>query len=64
MVAAEKPDATAAIMAQASSLEDRLGLTPRSMRLLLWKIAPDEVADKRDDKPASVRGRLRAVESA
>lgn len=62
-VAATKRDAYASVMAQASSLEDRLGLTPRAMRMLLWQIAPDEVADKRDEKTEPVRARLRAVEN-
>jgi hypothetical protein len=60
MVEAEKRDATAALLAQAVALEDRLGLTPKAMRLLLWQIAADEVAEKRE-QPASVRGRIRAV---
>jgi hypothetical protein len=63
MVAAERPDATAALLAQATSLEDRLGLTPRSMRMLLWQIAPDEVAEKRGGRSEGVRERLRAVET-
>lgn len=63
MVAAEAPDSTGAILAQACSLEDRLGLTPKSMRLLLWQIAIDEVAEKRDETApkTSARGRLKAV---
>lgn len=60
-VLAEARDATAAIMAQAVALEDRLGLTPKAMRLLLWQIAVDEVGEKRDE-PTSVRGRLKAVD--
>lgn len=60
MVRAEKPDATAAVQAQATALEDRLGLTPKSMRLLLWEVATDEVAEKRDT-PAGARGRIKAV---
>lgn len=46
-------------MSEARQLEDRLGLTPKAMRLLLWEIASDEVVEKRDT--TSVRGRLRAV---
>lgn len=60
MVAAEKPDATAALLAQAVALEDRLGLTPKSMRLLLWQIAVDEVAEKRQESKGA-RGRIKAV---
>jgi hypothetical protein len=60
MVAAERPDATAALLAQAVALEDRLGLTPKSMRLLLWQIAVDEVAEKRQESKGA-RGRIKAV---
>lgn len=60
MVAAEKPDANAALLAQVTALEDRLGLTPKSMRLLLWQIAVDEVAEKRA-KSEGARGRIKAV---
>lgn len=48
-------------IAEARQLEDRLGLTPKSMRLLLWEIAVDEVAEKRDERTASARGRIKAV---
>lgn len=50
--------------AEARQLEDKLGLTPKSARALLWTIAEDEVAEKRDDKPAAVadiRSRIKAV---
>jgi len=40
LVASEKAGATAAIHAQATALADRLGLTPKSMRMLLWSVAP------------------------
>jgi len=59
MVEAEKPDATAALLAQVTALEDRLGLTPKAMRLLLWQVVTDEVAEKRE--ATDVRGRIRAV---
>lgn len=61
MVESEKRDATAALLAQATALEDRLGLTPKSMRMLLWQIATDEVAEKRQESSESARGRIRAV---
>lgn len=62
MVAAEAPDAKASLLAQAVALEDRLGLTPKSMRMLMWQIATDEVAGKRAE-PVSrgARGRIKAV---
>ena len=47
---------------EARQLEDRLGLTPKAMQMLMWQIAPDEVAAKREQAPAeSARGRIRAV---
>jgi hypothetical protein len=44
-------------------LEDRLGLTPKAMRLLLWTISVDEVAEKRQGPSAAetARKRIRAV---
>lgn len=63
MVASERPDAAAALLAEVRQLEDRLGLSPMSMRRLLWQVSSDEVAEKRSEKASeSVRGRLRAVE--
>lgn len=60
VVLAEKPSATAAVHAQATSLADRLGLTPKAMRLLLWEVVADEVAEQRAEA-TDVRGRIRAV---
>lgn len=60
MVLAERPSATAAVHAQTTALEDRLGLTPKSMRLLLWEVAVDEVAEQRDSSPGA-RDRIKAV---
>jgi len=65
LVAAEKVDAPVALLAEVRQLEDRLGLSPMSMRRLLWQISTDEVAEKRSEKGSEgVRGRLRAVEGA
>lgn len=61
MLRAEKANATAALQAQATALEDRLGLTPKSMRLLLWEVVTDEVAEKREETTQSARGRIKAV---
>lgn len=61
MVDGEKREASAALLAQVTALEDRLGLTPKAMRLLLWEIVADEVAEKRAPTPG-VRQRIRAVE--
>jgi hypothetical protein len=63
LVEAEQRGAKATARNQATLLEDRLGLTPKAMRLLLWTIAEDEVGEKRtEQKPAkSARGRIKAV---
>lgn len=58
--AAEKPNATAAQQAQVTALADRLGLTPKAMRLLLWEIVEDEVGIQRQESEG-VRGRIKAV---
>lgn len=42
MVEAEAPGAKADVRTAAVALEDRLGLTPKSMRLLLWAVADEE----------------------
>lgn len=49
-------------LAEARQLEDRLGLTPKAMRLLLWVVAADEVAEKRQESSAAeARSRFKAV---
>lgn len=49
-------------LSEARQLEDRLGLTPKSMRMLLWEIVADEVAEKREaSSSGDVRKRVRAV---
>ncbi len=45
------------------ALEDRLGLSPKSMRLMLWEIGTDEVAAKREERQTA-RGRIKAVNPA
>lgn len=57
MLAAEVLDKDA--MAEARQLEDRLGLTPKAMRLLLWTVVEDEVTDRRE--AAGARKRIKAV---
>jgi len=62
MVAAELPGAKVTLMAEARQLEDKLGLTPKSMRLLLWEIVDDEVAQARQNSDVdNARNRIRAV---
>lgn len=59
MVASEGHEASAALLGQACSLEDRLGLTPKAMRLLLWEVVADEVTEARVSSNA--RRRIKAV---
>jgi hypothetical protein len=59
MVAAERKDASPALLAQVTALEDRLGLSPKAMRLLLWEVVSDEVAEQR--QASDVRSRIKAV---
>jgi hypothetical protein len=58
-IAAEGMDKDA--LSEARQLEDRLGLTPKSMRMLMWQIAADEVGEKRQETSAGARGRIKAV---
>jgi predicted ArsR family transcriptional regulator len=60
MVAAERRTAEPTDRAEARQLEDRLGLTPKAMRMLLWEVVADEVADQRQAAPGA-RGRIKAV---
>jgi hypothetical protein len=46
-------------LAEARHLEDRLGLTPKAMRTLLWEIVVDEVKEHRE--ASDVRRRIKAV---
>ncbi len=47
----ESPESmTAALLAEARQMEDRLGLTPMSMLRLRWEVAADEVGQKRDEE--------------
>jgi hypothetical protein len=61
VVACETGKPNAAVLSHVVALEDRLGLTPKSMRMLLWEIVTDEVADKREANATSARGRIKAV---
>lgn len=61
LTAAEALDKDA--MAEARQLEDRLGLTPKAMKLMLWEIVEDETADKRDQQEQLGGRRLRAVDA-
>lgn len=56
---------SAALLAQATALEDRLGLTPMSMLRLRWEVVADEVAEARSTRAEAApakRRRLRVAE--
>jgi len=46
---------------EARQWSDRLGLSPMSMLRLRWQVVVDEVAEKREQKSAGARGRIKAV---
>jgi hypothetical protein len=46
---------------EARQWSDRLGLSPMAMLRLRWQVVVDEVTEKREQKSAGVRGRIRAV---
>lgn len=60
MVEAEARNAPAKALLEARQFEDRLGLTPKAMRMLLWEITSDEVEEKRRTS-GGVRKRIKAV---
>lgn len=45
--------------AEARQLEDRLGLTPKAMRSLMWEVAADEVGHARQESQLADRPRRR-----
>jgi hypothetical protein len=61
VVSSETGKPNAAVLSHVMALEDRLGLTPKAMRMLLWEIVTDEVAEKREERTSSARGRIKAV---
>jgi len=63
MIAAEQPGAQAPLLGQVTALEDRLGLTPKAMRLLLWQIGGDQAEEEVAEGVVDIRERLRAVDA-
>lgn len=62
MVEAEERGAPAMTRAECRQMEDRLGLSPKSMRMLLWEVVENEVDTKRQEQAATdVRRRIKAV---
>ena len=64
LVKAERPGAAAFLLSEVRQLEDRLGLTPMAMLRLRWEIAPDEVADQRQQPSVASSDRRRRLSSA
>jgi hypothetical protein len=67
MAVCESGDATAADKNSLHRFTDQIGLTPAGLRENGWKIAADQVAEKRAERAApapSTRGRLQAVRNA
>lgn len=60
MLQAEEHDAPAKALMEARQFEDKLGLTPKAMRMLLWEIVADEVTQQRQTV-SSARKRIKAV---
>jgi hypothetical protein len=64
----ESGDATAADKNSLHRFADQIGLTPAGLAFNGWKIAADQLAEKRAEKPAvaaaSTRSRLKAVRGA
>jgi len=61
MVEAEMPGAKSDTRNSATSMEDRLGLTPKAMRLLLWAITEDETASENSVTLLPARRNIKAV---
>lgn len=53
LVASEKPDAAAALLAEVRQLEDRLGLSPMAMLRLRWEVDADEVSEARTERKST-----------
>jgi hypothetical protein len=62
LVLAEHPESTAALHAQVTALEDRLGLTPRSLRMLLWQIVEESPPQSALPTQRPRRRKVRAVD--
>lgn len=60
LVRVEEAGAGATLLLAVNAMEDRLGLTPKAMRLLLWEVSVDEVAERRE-QGRGARDRIRAV---
>lgn len=67
-VRCEDPEAPASLLAGLHRFADQIGMTTAGLAEMGWRVAVDELADKRDDDvqpkaPSSSRSRLKAVPS-
>ena len=67
-VRCEDPDAPASLLAALHRFADQIGMTTAGLAEMSWRVAVDEVAEKRDTSekvqaPSSSRSRLRSVPS-
>ncbi|MDU0478379.1 hypothetical protein QVA66_03890 [Staphylococcus chromogenes] len=58
---AEHKEVRSALFSEIRQSEDSLGLSPKGMQTLRWRIASDEVQEKRQEKTASTRRRQMRV---
>jgi len=52
------PERTAALLAELRQVENALGLGPRALAQLRWRVVSDEVAERRRTTPSAVPGSL------
>jgi hypothetical protein len=58
----EKGYSRASMLGQVTALEDRLGLTPKAMKHLVWSVVADEVSERREEEPKADVRRIRALD--
>ncbi len=63
-VASERKPSDASIANAVGAQEDRIGLNPKSMRLMLWMVDPDELAALRKEATSGAPGVVRSLRAA
>ncbi len=58
------PDAPVTVHTQMTALEDRHGFSEKAMLNLRWRVAPDEVGEKRTERAASAAASKRTAKAA
>jgi hypothetical protein len=61
LVRCQSPRSSSVIHGQVGMLEDKLGLTPKAMRSLLWELAEPPKTEARKER-SGARGRIKAVD--